>query len=148
MSKKRGIPSLREQKSNRCVHFNGIQNDACRAGVSYETFRKERVAGKDWMPCLKDAAGDCVHCEQRRWPTAEEVEAELAEDEKHFAKMMAGANAVCTDAANRGFKKGNGGVGVVTCPVCNGGLIRYSVSAYNGHRHAKCTTDGCVCFME
>jgi hypothetical protein len=112
----------------------------------YDTFRKQRVDGKEWLPCIRE--GECIHCDQRRWPTPEEVDAELAEDEKHMAKMLVGVAAVCEDAEKKGLRKGNGGVSEVACPVCDGGTIKYSVSNYNGHRHANCTTDGCVGFME
>lgn len=138
----------REQKANRCVHFNGIQNETCKAGVSYDVFRNNRVAGKDWMPCLKDAGGDCVHCEKRLWPTPEEIEAELEADEKLMKKMLTGCAAVYEDAEKRGLRKGSGGTGEVPCPVCETGVIHYSVAGYNGHRHARCTTANCVCFME
>jgi len=68
--------------------------------------------------------------------------------EAAIQRMLSGLAAVAADAEQRGFKKGNGGLGEVACPVCNSGTIHYSVASYNGHRHAKCTTDGCVSFME
>lgn len=34
------------------------------------------------------------------------------------------------------------------CPVCQSGTLNYSISGYNGHIHAKCTTDKCVYWME
>lgn len=36
---------------------------------------------------------------------------------------------------------------LVECPVCNGRL-HLSQSAYNGHVHGKCETQGCVSWME
>ena len=51
------------------------------------------------------------------------------------------------DARAKGFKKGHGGRGEITCPTCNGRL-RYSVAGYNGHMHAACETKGCASWME
>lgn len=36
---------------------------------------------------------------------------------------------------------------VVECPICKGRL-HLSQSAYNGHCHGRCETDGCVSWME
>jgi hypothetical protein len=130
--------SLREQKANRCAHFNGVQNGTCKAGIAYPT-------GK--LPCLRDM-GEHIDCPQRRWLTDEEIEESLRETEAAMQRMFAGLAAVAADAEHRGLKKGNGGRGEVGCPVCNSGTIHYSVASYNGHRHAKCTTDGCVSFIE
>ena len=140
------VSELRQQKSSRCVHFNGIQNDKCEAGIEYRTFRPEKPLGREWLPCLK--AGECTSCEKRRWPTAEEVEAECQAMDRAIARTLSGLNAVAEDAKKRGLGKGHGGAGQVACPVCGDGRINYSVSGYNGHRHAKCTTDECVSFME
>lgn len=40
------------------------------------------------------------------------------------------------------------GAGEMECPVCKTGKLRYSRAAYNGHVHARCSTDGCVAWME
>lgn len=40
------------------------------------------------------------------------------------------------------------GAGEMACPVCNTGILKYSRSSYNGHVHARCTTEGCVAWME
>lgn len=40
------------------------------------------------------------------------------------------------------------GAGDMPCPVCNRGTLRYSRAGYNGHVHGKCSTDGCVAWME
>ncbi|QHH99207.1 hypothetical protein [Acinetobacter dispersus] len=36
----------------------------------------------------------------------------------------------------------------IDCPICKTGELNYRISSYNGHIHAKCTTDECVCWME
>lgn len=40
------------------------------------------------------------------------------------------------------------GNGVMDCPICVTGKLRYSRAAYNGHVHGRCSTDGCVAWME
>jgi hypothetical protein len=40
------------------------------------------------------------------------------------------------------------GQGEMECPVCKTGKLRYSRSALNGHVHARCSTEGCVAWME
>jgi hypothetical protein len=52
------------------------------------------------------------------------------------------------DANAHGFKKGNGGRGCITCPVCEKGQLHYSVASYNGHMWGKCSTDDCVAWMQ
>ena len=129
---------------SKCVHFNGVQNGTCEAGIAYDSFPKG--CG---LPCLPELGkGSDLECEKRRFPTEDEVQAENERIEKAMARMFAGLGAVAEDAQKRGFGKGNGGQGEVACPVCDGGTIHYSVAGYNGHRHARCTTAGCVAFME
>lgn len=40
------------------------------------------------------------------------------------------------------------GQGVMDCPICKTGKLSYSRSTYNGHVHARCSTEGCVAWME
>jgi hypothetical protein len=141
------IPTLYEQKANKCTHFNGIQNKTCKAGVAYDDLRSKRVDGKEWMPCLRDV-GECVPCEKRQWRTAEEIQKEIEQIEKRSAEMMLVAAAIIEDQTKLGLKKGNGGSSQVDCPVCKSGKVRYAVSSYNGHRHVACTTANCVAWME
>lgn len=40
------------------------------------------------------------------------------------------------------------GAGVMECPVCRAGKLKYHRSVFNGHVHARCSTDGCVAWDE
>lgn len=40
------------------------------------------------------------------------------------------------------------GDGVIDCPTMCGGKVKYSRSPYNGHVSARCSTAGCVAWME
>jgi len=52
------------------------------------------------------------------------------------------------DANSKSIKKGNGGNGSIPCTVCDGGTVRYSVASVNGHLWGKCSTKGCVAWMQ
>jgi uncharacterized protein YbaR (Trm112 family) len=34
------------------------------------------------------------------------------------------------------------------CPLCENGILCYTISDYNGHIHGKCTTEHCIQWME
>lgn len=145
--------SLHDQIAGKCIHFNGIQNKTCRAGVCYDELDKEnRMAYRAALPCWKPDAESlerlagkpqcqCAHVE---FPTEEEVQRQLAEHDKHMGKMMMALTAV--DPIRKKYK-GKDFVGVIECPVCKGKL-HVSHAAYNGHVHAKCETADCVAWME
>lgn len=137
--------SLAEQIRDKCVHFNGVQNKVCKAGVEYDSVGV-RGCG---VPCLRRVGkGAELDCDKRQWPTEQEVQDAVGSSRMASARMLAGLAAVSEDAKRRGLGKGHGGRGDVACPVCEGGTIHYSVAGVNGHRHARCTTADCVCFME
>lgn len=62
-------------------------------------------------------------------------------------KVLAAMTVAKAAAKEKGLKQGNGGVGEVQCPVCDG-TLRFSVASVNGHMHAACITTGCVRWME
>lgn len=134
----------RDQYRDRCIHFNGVQHAECRAEVNYDRVRRPGLK----LPCIRHDGLSGAGCDKRRWPTEEEVEQMAKADEVATETMLAGFIAVAEDALQRKLGRGAGGCGEVRCPVCPYGTIHYQVSGYNGHRHAKCTTDGCVNFIE
>lgn len=144
------MKSLAEQISNKCTHFNGLGDDgkSCRAGVVYLTVMSRDPASKGFCryPCFREGEG--IPCDKRHFPTADEVAAEVAEHEEGWEQLELGINAATEDAKKQGFKRGNGGMGVVPCPVCKTGDLHYSVSGYNGHMHGRCSTNGCVSWMQ
>jgi hypothetical protein len=84
----------RKQRASSCVHFNGIQNKACKVGVAYESVRDSAASPYRW-PCLPDDRGPCAtSCASFRLPTPEEIEAEERRVEElvnaHLAKLAAG----------------------------------------------------------
>lgn len=121
--------SIREQIARKCVHFNGIQNKQCEAGIRYEDVRGTERPYK--FPCLNDG-GSCPKC---RFMTEEEAEAE----EKRMKE--ASSKALLAYAAVKGHVDSTKAQqGTVDC-IC-GGQLRYVVSATNGHIWAKCDSCG------
>lgn len=91
------FPSHEDQIKGRCVHFNGVQNRTCEAGVAYDLFRRKDEAGTQThsMPCLRflhersaEGGRPIAPCELLRWPTDEEVAAEVAESDEALAAFL------------------------------------------------------------
>jgi transcriptional regulator with XRE-family HTH domain len=76
------------------------------------------------------------------------ADSETAKAEKEkFNKEIGFLKSVFELVRATGLGKGNGGQGSMTCPKCGKDLF-YTVSGYNGHIWAKCSTDGCIVFMQ
>lgn len=142
------MTTLYEQKANKCRHFNGTINDACEAGVKYESVRQPRAAGQGAnLPCLKDRSDGC-YCEKLSFKTDEEIEAEIEEVMKRFNDTHEARKAIVEHLGGP-WKKGMAGAsGEIPCPACKSGTLRFSRAGYNGHIHAACSTKGCVAWME
>lgn len=136
--------------ADKCVHFNGVQHQACDAGVVYDKVDEgRRLPYRAALPCRKpgkylpDGVSQC-HCPKLRFPTKEEAQAEAAEWDGHMAKMEAALKVI---DPIRKEHKGKNWSGVIECPNCKGRLhVRHA--GCNGHVHAKCETTGCVDWME
>lgn len=133
------MKTLREQIAGSCVHFSGTINPACEVGIRYAEF-KDPASGKraafDQMPCF---SGDGrLPCERRQFPTAEEVEAEVAASDRAISNVGKARRAIVASKLAHG---------AIDCPVCaRPKSLQFSVSSYNGHIHAACP--GCVSWME
>lgn len=145
-------PSVVEQKMARCVHFNGIGNPTCRAGVRYDDVRVDHAPipytsrGRDYtairsLPCNVNLNHCGAACERQEFMTREQAEREEAEQRAEFEHIMTARRLVVEATANAG------GAGHVTCPKC-GGRLGYSQAASNGHVWAKCETLNCLGWME
>lgn len=134
-----------EHKMQRCIYFNGIQNDACKAGVGY----RQLVGGPDlgWaarLPCTdKVQVQGLVTCEQCRRTTREEAEAEVKASDESFGRI-----AVCLKAIREKHGKRRGLRDAMPCPTGCGGTLHYSIAGSNGHVHGVCTTEKCARWMQ
>lgn len=128
------------EAQKKCVHFNGRQNDCCKAGVRYKDIQDNGHGSLfERSPCFN---GDGSKCAKAQYPTVEE--AVQADEESELAVN----NALIALEAITKHANGKAGKSELPCPVCKTGTLHYVVVEYNGHRHAKCTTPRCVSFME
>lgn len=130
-----------ERYMNRCRYFTGIQNATCAAGVDYATVKDMESHPYRWA-CFADE-GAMVMCAKRSFPSREEAEAEEREVAKRIEQVNVSRRAIV--AHTNGAR---GVQGKIDCPVCQSGTLRFSVSGYNGHIHAACSTNDCVRWME
>lgn len=128
--------SLEEQISRKCIHFNGVMEKVCKAGVNYKDVRETPPTGPYKFPCLKQG-GECKHAQ---FTTDEEVKDKVAAIESGGVKAMIAIASIKTHV-----KETNQQTGQIPCQC--GGNLHYTVAQINGHVWAKC--DSCsISFME
>jgi len=129
-----------------CKHFNGIQNECCKARVRFSALR----LGDKVLPCapvFTRHAGSkpIATCADFREQSEQDYLDDRAETQAvidRFTKVMPAVRAWRTHpkpAVDRS--------GVIECPVCKGELSLRQ-SHYNGHVHGHCATPGCVSWVE
>lgn len=135
-----------------CVHFNGMfHNEKCKTGVVYNQVttkgsfqyrsgeRSPVYTLHQIGPCHRQKAdafkAGC--CSEAKWPTREQAELKVQEEERHFRQIT---------KARALIAKQNHKSGTVKCPECKKEL-HYRVAS-NGHIHAKCETPLCLNWME
>lgn len=134
------MKTIEQQISNRCVHFTGVQKKTCKAGVEYSRFFGSP------FPCFRDESEKAkAHCDLVRFPTEQEVTAEV---EGQLVRHCRAVKAAHQDAKSKGLVRGKGGQSELACPVCETGIIKYSVASVNGHMWARCSTKDCVRWAE
>lgn len=129
-------------KRGDCRHFNGLQNKTCKAGVDYG---EVRIAGCA-LPCLHRGsdARPMAECARYEEVTDDDFAALRAEIDVALERHRKAAPAIMEI---RKAHKGKSARGVIECPCCEGKL-HWSISGYNGHMHGRCTTEGCLNWME
>jgi hypothetical protein len=145
-------------KADTCRYYTGAinprGNGCCDAGVNY----RELVGGDSFgwvrrLPCSKVLRDDAtaVTCAKFQLPTPEEVaesERKSAESIRKFMVAYSGKVREWREANKWDRKNPKGATGKVPCEVCTTGEIHLSMSEYNGHVWGKCSTEGCVSWME
>lgn len=116
---------------NKCRHFNGVQNNRCRADVEYHS-----LVGR--LPCVADPGENIAKCNLCDRYSDEEVSAIKARRRESIAFVIAAISEIA---------KIEGSFGEIECPKCKGRL-NWTRASYNGHVHAKCKTDKCVSFLQ
>lgn len=120
--------SLHDQISRKCIHFNGIMNNACNAGINYADVRIDKPYK---FPCLKQG-GECPKAEFR---TEEQVKELISKMEEDSVKALV-AYAMIKDHVSKTKERS----GRLPCEC--GGQLHYTVASVNGHIWARCKSCG------
>jgi hypothetical protein len=128
------MKSVQEQILSKCIHFTGIQNKVCEAGISYDAVRGVDRPYK--FPCLNQG-GECKLCQ---FPTKEEAAAEDLRLTEAVNRTVGIYNRIKSIYQNTGETSGK-----IQC-LC-GGEIGYAIAEINQHISAKCSKCD-VSFME
>lgn len=129
-----------------CLHFNGIQHAACKAGVNYEALTGGGAGHALKLPCVVELPGqkpsEKVKCDQQRPETTAEALAREAETDRVIEEML-GVNKAVHD-----FEEANGGKLLsqhrrMDCPQCKvvGALDIYRIPT---RLYVYCDTPKCV----
>lgn len=125
------MKTLNEQIAGKCIHFNGLGNKLCDAGIKYKDV-EVKGARPIRIPCLKDSCLTGGECSKIQFPTDEEI-AKQTEEIKAIGQKSADAyNAVKTHIDATGEMHGK-----IVCPSC-GGNLHYTQAEVNGHIWGKC----------
>lgn len=125
------MKTLTEQIADKCIHFNGMMNSACKKGILYDDV-KIKSESPYKIPCMLNtgmSGGTCASCE---FPSAEDVAKEVAEIES-----MGGDSVKAMILVKDHYKKTRQMFGNLVCPACNGNLS-YAIVEYNGHARILC----------
>jgi hypothetical protein len=147
-------------RDNWCIHYAGFIRPGmkevthCLAGVEYASVsvpdpdRTPQAFKKSFHPCFRYEAAKAKPCDKCHFRTDGEQKTYDDEITAHINSIGVARKAI-VDHLSGPWKKGmKGAFGTISCPVCKTGQLSFTRSAYNGHIHAKCTTDDCVSWME
>lgn len=138
------------EAETRCVHYDhngGIVDDdwRCAAGVCLRAITAPMEGSGLRVPCRFIQGGTPVTCDKF---TPTPIEQCRAKDEAWEAqwKRMTLVLPVVGDIKKE--HKGTNWSGVIDCPTGCGGQLGLTHAACNGHVWGKCSTEGCVAWME
>jgi hypothetical protein len=153
--------TISEQSQETCKHFTGVNftdsKKCCKAGVNMASVTVKHDPPKQYrykgdrttystawsIPCLKSSNCAKATCTKREFPT----KAECEEKERVFLERSQNQGRARAAIVKETYSER--GVSVkISCPICQNGDLHYSVAKCNGHTHAKCSTENCVCWME
>jgi hypothetical protein len=118
--------TLHEQIARKCIHFNGIMEKECKAGINYDDVKVDKPFK---FPCLKQGG----ECPCAKFLTDEEVEEKVKSIEEGGVKAMIAVAKIKDHYKNT--KEPNG---KIKCDC--GGDLHYAVAQINGHVWAKCNS--------
>lgn len=151
----------------------GVEYASVSKKVDYTYAREDghKYKSHEAHPCFRHEHPLTDGCAKCRFPTPEEIKAHDEQINGHIRKITT-AHAAIISELDRRHKSGDtevkinahsnseyddgydgpknyvSGAGVMDCPVCKIGKLRYSRDSYNGHVHARCSTPDCVSWMQ
>lgn len=143
-----------QAEMDRCVHYRRPQT-TCGAGHSYDEVAKTKELGSAGcflrLPCLRShhdpesrRQQPLCACADLEWTSREEAEKFVDKLEAAWANLEKGMKVM---AQVKAAHKGRNWQGTMECPVCADQLFVTHV-AYNGHTSGRCTTPGCLNWIE
>jgi len=139
-----------------CIHFTGIQNRACDAGVAYDDVKKlhepipyesrgHQYTSRSSLPCIASHNYCGVECTKREVLDEQAAREKAEANDRAIQEEIGYIGTARKTIVERTGNKGGGGV--IACPKC-GGNLGYSQAASNKHVHARCEKPGCLAWME
>lgn len=126
-----------------CRHYVGLaHNTVCDGGVEYsdlQTALDIKAAGVVAI-CMGRASG----CSKYQPYTPEEIAQQEQTVKEQAGKIAIARTAIVTKTQGKRNVWGE----IHPCPVCHEGMLKYSVSMWNGHIRGKCSTPTCVDWNE
>lgn len=143
-----GETTMAKGRKGWCEHYRGLHgHETCDAGVKYADVTDKSTTPHS-LPCIEEWNRSGVTCEKCVYPTAEQVAERRAELDRRMNNIGATRKAI-VESCGGPWKKGTPGTsGFIACPVCVQGQVQFSRAGYNGHIHARCSTENCVAWME
>ena len=129
-----------------CKHYRSMEHPTCNAGVAYESLKgipfKER-------PCFMRFGKTFSGCNKMDMPTPEEIANEEREIEARIENIGKARQAIVAHLGGPWKRGMPSAADVIDCPACGQAkALQFRRAGYNGHIHARCTTEGCVSWME
>lgn len=125
------MKSINKQIADKCIHFTGLMNKQCNAGIMYEIVKLPNQRPYK-IPCLKNNLMSGGVCNSMQFPDKEEVNKQVQGIKEMGLKMMSAYKLVKEHIEKTGKKYGK-----IECPDC-GGNLHYTSASCNGHIWAKC----------
>lgn len=122
---------------NKCIHYSGLMDETCKAGVNYRAITGgEQLGIANRIPCLRDnnSAVVCAHC---HFPTPDESAAHEAEMEVYMERMREDhkvSSAAHKDTAHHGP---GGQSFVYVCELCDRSARYVSATAQQASAHLQ-----------
>lgn len=124
------MKTLKEQIKCKCIHFTGMMNKTCKAGMNYQEVA-DPGSRPIKLPCFKEGEMSGGNCDKSEFLSDEEATKKANEIKSDGAKTMLAMIAVKEHVRSMGTIVGN-----IKCPSC-GGELKYA-QAPNKHTRGNC----------